>query len=63
MGVFFLSGFRTLAPGKEAAGAGRCFREAPGLRGGGGGAVLGPPSGVPSPQCVLIAYLCCTCEL
>lgn len=34
MGVFFLSVFRTLAPRKEAAGAGRCFRSAPGLRGG-----------------------------
>lgn len=33
MGVFFLSVFRTLAPRKEAAGAGRCFRSSPVLRG------------------------------
>lgn len=46
MGVFFLSVFRTLAPMKEAAGAGRCFRKA---RGAVRRAVLGPPSGVPSP--------------
>lgn len=58
MGVFFLSVFRTLAGRKEAAGAGRCFRNAWGLRG--GGAVLGPPSGVPSPECVRITDPCFT---